>query len=96
MRWGADISGSFAKIDYEEASWNTEKGYEGGNLGHRVDYGILRLYRRRHGFAYAVAYLSPQRRHLAPGVPHFRECGFYFSAASHFSASTFNSVAIAW
>jgi glutamine synthetase len=35
VRWGADISGSFAKVDSEEASWNTEKVYEGGNLGHR-------------------------------------------------------------
>ncbi|MDH3514499.1 MAG: glutamate--ammonia ligase [Gammaproteobacteria bacterium] len=35
VRWGADISGSFVKIDSEEASWNTEKVYEGGNLGHR-------------------------------------------------------------
>ncbi len=35
VRWGADISGCFAKIDSEEASWNTEKVYEGGNLGHR-------------------------------------------------------------
>jgi glutamine synthetase len=35
VRWGADISGCFAKVDSEEASWNTEKVYEGGNLGHR-------------------------------------------------------------
>ena len=35
VRWGADISGSFVKIDSEEASWNTGKSYEGGNLGHR-------------------------------------------------------------
>jgi len=35
VRWGADISGSFVKIDSEEAHWNTEKTYEGGNLGHR-------------------------------------------------------------
>ena len=35
VRWGADISGSFAKVDSEEASWNAEKVYEGGNLGHR-------------------------------------------------------------
>ena len=35
VRWGADMSGSFVKIDSEEASWNTEKVYEGGNLGHR-------------------------------------------------------------
>jgi glutamine synthetase len=35
VRWGADISGSFVKIDSEEAAWNAEKVYEGGNLGHR-------------------------------------------------------------
>ncbi len=35
VRWGVDISGAFYKIDSEEASWNTEKVYEGGNLGHR-------------------------------------------------------------
>jgi glutamine synthetase len=35
VRWGSDISGSFAKVDSEEASWNAEKVYEGGNLGHR-------------------------------------------------------------
>ncbi len=35
VRWGADISGSFVKVDSEEASWNTEKVYEGGNMGHR-------------------------------------------------------------
>ncbi len=35
VRWGADISGSFCKIDSEEASWNTDRTYDGGNLGHR-------------------------------------------------------------
>jgi glutamine synthetase len=35
VRWGADISGSFCKVDSEEASWNTERVYDGGNLGHR-------------------------------------------------------------
>ncbi len=35
VRWGVDISGAFYKVDSEEASWNTEKVYEGGNLGHR-------------------------------------------------------------
>ena len=35
IRWGADISGSFVKIDSEEASWNSGKIYEGGNMGHR-------------------------------------------------------------
>lgn len=35
VRWGADLSGCFCKIDSEEASWNTERVYENGNLGHR-------------------------------------------------------------
>jgi len=35
VRWGADISGSFCKIDSEEAGWNSERAYEGGNFGHR-------------------------------------------------------------
>ena len=35
IKWGADISGAFYKIDSEEASWNTEKVYEDGNMGHR-------------------------------------------------------------
>jgi glutamine synthetase len=35
VRWGADMSGSFVKVDSEEAAWNTERVYEGGNMGHR-------------------------------------------------------------
>ena len=35
VRWGADISGCFYKIDSEEAGWNTEKVYADGNMGHR-------------------------------------------------------------
>ncbi|MDO9371670.1 MAG: glutamate--ammonia ligase [Gammaproteobacteria bacterium] len=35
VRWGADMSGSFIKIDSEEAAWNSEKVFEGGNIGHR-------------------------------------------------------------
>ena len=35
VRWGADISGSFCKIDSQEAGWNSERVYEGGNIGHR-------------------------------------------------------------
>ena len=35
VRWGASMEGSFCKVDSEEASWNTEKVYEGGNMGHR-------------------------------------------------------------
>jgi glutamine synthetase len=35
VRWGADMSGSFCKIDSEEASWNSERVFEDGNIGHR-------------------------------------------------------------
>lgn len=35
IKWGADISGAYYKIDSEEASWNTGKVYEDGNMGHR-------------------------------------------------------------
>ena len=35
VRWGADISGAFYKVDSDEASWNSERVYEDGNIGHR-------------------------------------------------------------
>ncbi|ABI55372.1 glutamate--ammonia ligase [Alkalilimnicola ehrlichii MLHE-1] len=35
VRWGADMSGSFYKIDSEEAGWNSERVYGDGNMGHR-------------------------------------------------------------
>jgi glutamine synthetase len=35
IRWGTDMSGTFVKIDSEEAGWNSEKVYEDGNIGHR-------------------------------------------------------------
>jgi glutamine synthetase len=35
VRWGADMQGAFYEIDSEEASWNAEKVYEEGNIGHR-------------------------------------------------------------
>ncbi len=35
VRWSADMSGSFVKIDVDEAPWNTGKKYESGNSGHR-------------------------------------------------------------
>ncbi|MCX8048257.1 MAG: glutamate--ammonia ligase [Methylohalobius sp.] len=35
VRWAADIHRCFYQIDSEEASWNTEKVYESGNIGHR-------------------------------------------------------------
>ncbi|MBU0499704.1 MAG: glutamate--ammonia ligase [Gammaproteobacteria bacterium] len=35
IRWGADMSGCFVKIDSEEAGWNSERVYNDGNMGHR-------------------------------------------------------------
>lgn len=35
VRWGADMSGAFYKIDSQEAGWNSEKAYADGNFGHR-------------------------------------------------------------
>jgi len=35
VRWGADMSGSFVKVDSEEAEWNSAKVFEEGNIGHR-------------------------------------------------------------
>ncbi|MEY6432725.1 glutamate--ammonia ligase [Thioalkalicoccus limnaeus] len=35
VRWGADISGCFYKIDSQEADWNSAKVFEDGNMGHR-------------------------------------------------------------
>jgi len=35
VTWGVDMSGSFVKINSEEAPWSTGKEFEGGNLGHR-------------------------------------------------------------
>ncbi|NOX42972.1 MAG: glutamate--ammonia ligase [Gammaproteobacteria bacterium] len=35
VRWGADMSGAFYKIDSEEAGWNAERVYSDGNMGHR-------------------------------------------------------------
>ncbi|MBO0614404.1 MAG: glutamate--ammonia ligase [Pseudomonadota bacterium] len=35
VRWGSDMSGSFVKIDSQEAGWNSEKAYPDGNMGHR-------------------------------------------------------------
>ena len=35
VRWGADMSGSFVKIDSQEADWNSERVYADGNMGHR-------------------------------------------------------------
>ena len=35
VRWGADMTGSFCKIDSEEGEWNSEKVYADGNMGHR-------------------------------------------------------------
>jgi len=35
VRWETNMSGSFYKIDSEEAQWNSGKVVEGGNIGHR-------------------------------------------------------------
>ena len=35
VRWGADMSGAFYKVDSQEAEWNSERVYEDGNIGHR-------------------------------------------------------------
>jgi glutamine synthetase len=35
VRWGADMSGAFYKVDSEESEWNSERVYEDGNIGHR-------------------------------------------------------------
>jgi len=35
VRWGADMSGCFVKLDSQEAEWNSEKVFETGNIGHR-------------------------------------------------------------
>ncbi len=35
VRWGANMSGAFYKVDSEEAEWNTERVYADGNMGHR-------------------------------------------------------------
>lgn len=35
VRWGADMAGSFCKVDSEEAGWNSEKVFPDGNIGHR-------------------------------------------------------------
>ena len=35
VRWGAEMQGSFYKVDSEEAGWNSERVYEDGNIGHR-------------------------------------------------------------
>jgi len=35
VRWGADMQGSFVKIDSEEAPWSSGAEVEGGNTGHR-------------------------------------------------------------
>ncbi|MFQ5468677.1 MAG: glutamate--ammonia ligase [Gammaproteobacteria bacterium] len=35
VRWGVDMSGAFYKVDSEEASWNSERVFDDGNIGHR-------------------------------------------------------------
>lgn len=35
VKWGTSLSGSYCRVDSSEASWNSEKVYEDGNIGHR-------------------------------------------------------------
>ncbi len=35
VRWGADMSGAFYKVDSEESEWNSGRVYPDGNMGHR-------------------------------------------------------------
>ncbi len=35
VRWGTTMSGAFYKVDSDEASWNSERVFEDGNIGHR-------------------------------------------------------------
>jgi len=35
VRWGSEMKGSFYSIDSDESSWNSERVYEDGNIGHR-------------------------------------------------------------
>ena len=35
VKWGTDMSGSFYKVDSEEAEWNSAKAFDEGNIGHR-------------------------------------------------------------
>jgi len=35
VRWGVEMRGAFYEVDSSEASWNAEKVYEDGNIGHR-------------------------------------------------------------
>ncbi|MDX9739813.1 MAG: glutamate--ammonia ligase [Gammaproteobacteria bacterium] len=35
VRWGAHMGGAFYKIDSDEASWNSERVFDEGNIGHR-------------------------------------------------------------
>ena len=35
VRWGAEMSGVFYRIDSQEANWNSERVYQDGNFGHR-------------------------------------------------------------
>ncbi len=35
VRWSTSMQGAFFKVDSEEASWNSERVFEDGNIGHR-------------------------------------------------------------
>lgn len=35
VRWASEMKGAFYEVDSDESSWNSEKVFEGGNIGHR-------------------------------------------------------------
>jgi glutamine synthetase len=35
IKWGADMSGAFYRIESDEAAWSSERTFEDGNFGHR-------------------------------------------------------------
>lgn len=35
VRWGVEMKGSFFSVDSDESAWNSQKVFEGGNIGHR-------------------------------------------------------------
>ncbi len=35
VKWGNEMAGAFYSIDSDESAWNSKKGYDEGNIGHR-------------------------------------------------------------
>ena len=35
VRWSAEMKGAYYEVDSEESSWNSDRDYEDGNMGHR-------------------------------------------------------------